>query len=70
MDDSSSDDDQIVRVTVVGEDGCGKTSLLHTYLEGDFDGKHKNTYAILTVQINTIRLTGPNWTKLAAQQIR
>ncbi len=38
MDDSSSDDDQVVRITVVGEDGCGKTSLLHTYLDGEFDG--------------------------------
>eukprot|EP01127_Copromyxa_protea_P002138 TRINITY_DN12027_c0_g1_i1.p1 TRINITY_DN12027_c0_g1~~TRINITY_DN12027_c0_g1_i1.p1 ORF type:complete len:212 (-),score=53.47 TRINITY_DN12027_c0_g1_i1:60-695(-) len=33
---SSSDDDFVVRFVLVGEEGCGKTSLLHTYLNNEF----------------------------------
>lgn len=51
MADSSSDEDTLLRFVVVGEDGCGKTSLLHTYLhdeypEGNANGLGGRTYVV------------------------
>jgi len=41
MAESSSDEDTTVRVVIVGDNGCGKTSFLHTYLYNEFpEGKY------------------------------
>lgn len=41
MADSSSEEDNLIRLVVVGEEGSGKSSLLHTYLHDEYpEGTH------------------------------
>lgn len=44
----ASEEENIVRLVVVGEDGCGKTTLLHTYLHDEYPDGIKRTLSVTT----------------------
>jgi len=62
MAESSSDEETTVRVVIVGDNGCGKTSFLHAYLHNEFpEGKYDSKSSKLVKERKRVDHGGTNY---------